>query len=233
MSDKGRAPTVFDQAFLTGVDDATEVLLIRHAQQEFDTNGPVGDLFDPPLSEQGRLQARLLGEALSTLRLDAVYCSPLERARETANALATHHRLPLKEIADLREIEIFRDVPRDKTAVEFLGKELLAAVRHRMLRERSWDVYPHSEPSHDFRKRVINAVEEAVASHASGRIAVVCHGGVIGAYVGHIIGTPYDMFFRPAHTSVSIVAAGAGLRVVNLLNDVSHLRTVEGDFRTF
>jgi 2,3-bisphosphoglycerate-dependent phosphoglycerate mutase len=134
---------------------------------------------------------------------------------------------------DLREVEIFRDVPRDKSAREFLGPDLLGAVRARMLNERNWDVYPYSESSYDFRKRSINAVETAIARNEGERILIVCHGGVINAYMGHIIRSPYDMFFRPAHTSVSIVMAGDGRRVVRLLNDTHHLTTAEGNFATY
>jgi broad specificity phosphatase PhoE len=228
-----RSPGVFDRAFLVGVEDVTEVLLIRHAQQVMNWEGPVGESVDPPLSDQGRQQARLVGEALSTLRLDAVFSSPLKRAHETALAIALHHRLEPKVIDDLREVEVFRDLPQDRPLTESVSSELLKATRDRMLSERSWDVYPFSEPSRDFRKRAINAVETALAHEAGERIAVVCHGGVINAYVGHIVASPYDMFFRPAHASVSIVAAGRGRRVLRLLNDVHHLRTAEGDFHTY
>jgi broad specificity phosphatase PhoE len=230
---QGRPATVFDQAFLTGVADVTEVLLIRHGQQQVDLAGPVGEIIDPPLSEQGRAQAKLLGAALSTKAIDAVFSSNLERARETARELGAHHRLAPLIVEDLREIEIFRDIPREQTAAQFLGKELLAAIRQRMLTERSWDVYPCSEPSREFRKRAINAIETAIATHASKRICIVCHGGVINAYIGHIIGTAQEMFFRPGHTSVSIVLAGGGRRVLQLLNDVHHLRTGEGEFVSY
>jgi 2,3-bisphosphoglycerate-dependent phosphoglycerate mutase len=231
---RGRIPGVFDEAFLTGVEGVTEVLLIRHAQQSADFTGAVGDIIDPPLTEQGRAQARLLGESLSTTRLDAIFASNLKRAMETAQAVQQHHRgLQLQVLEDLREVEVFRDVPPDKTAQDFLGEDLLRAVRGRMLNERNWDVYPHSESSHEFKKRAINAVETAIAACVGERIAVVCHGGVINAYVGHIIRTPYDMFFRPAHTSVSIVAVSAERRVVRLLNDTHHLTTAEGNFATY
>jgi broad specificity phosphatase PhoE len=231
--DTSRPRAIFDRAFLTDVEGVTEVLLIRHGQQEIDPRGPVGDLLDPPLSAQGRQQARLLGAALSTTRIDAIYCSGLRRADETAHAIASHHRLEPTTVPDLREIEIFRDVPPEETLEQTFGKELLSAVRHRMLTERSWDVYPKSEPSYEFRKRAINAVEATIARHQSERICIVCHGGVINAYAGHIIASPYDMFFRPAHTSVSIVAAGDGRRVLQLLNDVHHLRTPEGHFVSY
>jgi broad specificity phosphatase PhoE len=228
-------PRVFDQAFLIGVDEVTEVLLIRHAQQDVDVDGAtVGDWIDPVLSDHGRQQAQLLGEMLSTMKLDAVFTSRLKRAVETAEAVVQHHRhLELQVMDDLREVEIFREVPMDKRAKDFLGTDLLEAVRLRMLNERSWDVYPYSESSYDFRKRAINTVETAIARNPGERLAIVCHGGVINAYVGHIIGSPYDMFYRPAHTSINTVVAGGGRRVLRLLNDTHHLRTGEGDFLSY
>ena len=239
---KTRPPGVFDQAFLTDVPDVTEILLIRHGQQDVDLRAAtVGEWIDPPLSEQGRLQARLLGEALSLKRIDAVFASRLKRASQTAGEVARHHECEVEYLDDLREVEVFRDVPPEKTALEFLGKELLDAVRERMLNERNWDVYPLSESSYDFKKRAVNAIETAIAKNAgerpdgrpSGRIAIVCHGGVINAYLGHIIGSRYDMFFRPAHTSVSIVVSGEGRRILRLLNDTHHLTTAEGEFATY
>jgi len=229
-----RPPGVFDQAFLTGVPDVTEILLIRHGQQDVDLRAAtVGEWIDPPLSEQGRLQARLLGEALSLKRVDAVFASKLRRAVETASEIARHQKIDVEYLDDLREVEVFRDVPPAKTALEFLGKELLEAVRERMLNERNWDVYPLSESSYDFKKRAVNAVETAIAKNAGERIAIVCHGGVINAYLGHIIGSRYDMFFRPAHASVNIVVCGEGRRILRLLNDTHHLTTAEGEFATY
>lgn len=232
---RGLSPGVFDRAFLTGVEEpVTEVLLIRHAQQDADfEGGSIGEIMNPPLSEQGRRQAGLLGEALSTLKVDAVFASPLKRTMETAEAVARHHRLELDVLEDLREVEIFRDLPGEKTVKEALGMDLLEAVRQRMLHERSWDVYPYSESSFDFRKRSINAVETSIARNPGERIAIVTHGGVINAYIGHIIATPFDMFFRPAHTSLNTVAAGGGRRVLRGLNDTHHLRTGEGDFLSY
>ncbi len=229
---RGRPVGAFDLAFLTGVPDITELLLIRHAQQDVDVFGPVGGLFDPPLSETGRMQARLLGERLSVEHIDAVYASPLRRARETAAEVARHHRLDVIISDDLREVEIWRDVPPDKTVEEFLGRDLLAGIRERMLVEKKWDVYPYSESSFDFRRRCINGIEAIIARHPGDRVAVVCHGGVINAYAGHVVGAPYDMFFRPANTAINVVAAGKGRRAVHSLNDVHHLRTAEGELRT-
>ena len=227
-----RTPGAFDIAFLSDEDQVTELLLVRHGQQSYDPNGPVAQMVDPPLSELGQSQARLVGMALSTERIDALYASPLQRALETGREIARHHRLEPTVVPDLREVEVFRDVPQEKTALDYIGRLALMGTRHRMVQEKSWDVYPFSEPSYEFRKRVINTIEGIVATHPNQRVVVACHGGVINAYVGHVIGSRFDMFFRPAHTSISVVAAGDGVRALYRLNDYHHLLTAEGSFRS-
>jgi broad specificity phosphatase PhoE len=228
----GRAPQIFDRGFLTDMEDVTQVILVRHGEQYVPDwrGGPIGDTIDPPLSERGVRQAELVGLRFSTQRIDAVYASPLRRALETGRQVARHHRLEPVVWADLREVEVFRHVPPEKTAAEFIGRELLAGIRERFLYERSWDVYPHSETSADFRRRTVNAIEAIIAANEGKRVVVACHGGVINAYIGHIIRSPYDMFFRPAHTSVSVVAAAGGIRAVHSLNDVHHLFHGEESF---
>ncbi|HLZ69318.1 MAG TPA: histidine phosphatase family protein [Dehalococcoidia bacterium] len=235
-SPNARPPQAFDLAFLTGLEQVSELLLIRHGQQSFNVAGPIGESVDPPLSERGLMQAAALGQWLSTRPIAAIYSSQLRRAFQTACAVAQGQgRGPdtIVVVEDLREVEIFRDIPQDQSSVDYFGRDLLAGMRRRMMVEKSWDVYPASEPSLVFRRRAINAVEAVIARHPGERVAVVCHGGVINAYIGHVIGSKYDMFFRPAHTSVSVVAAAEDRRALHALNDLHHLETPEGDLRSY
>jgi broad specificity phosphatase PhoE len=230
--ERGRVPGVFDRAFLTGVEDVTEVIMVRHGEQQVPDwrNAKIAETFDPPLSERGQQQARLVGMRLSTENVDRVYASPMLRALSTGQEIAKHHRLDVEVLEDIREVGIFTEIPEGREPRDLLGEQLLSGIRSRMLREKSWDVYPYSESSRDFRKRVINAIEGIIAVNAGHRVVIACHGGVINAYVGHIIGSPYDMFFRPAHASIHVVAAGEELRALHRLNDVHHLETSEGSF---
>lgn len=232
MTEPKRRLSPLERLYLLGVEGVTEVLLVRHAEQASDISGPVGDFRDPPLSERGREQARLVGEALSSTHLGAIFSSGLQRALKTAEAIAGHHRLDVQVIEDLREHETFRDLPDDQTALQALPRELLRGLQARLLAERSVDVYPYSESSYDFRKRALNAVEQAIASQRAERIAIVCHSGVINIYVSHIMKSPYDLIFGADHTSISLIAAGDGRRVIRSLNDVKHLQTPDGDLRT-
>ena len=127
---------------------------------------------------------------------------------------------------------MFRDAPQHLSSLEFVGSEALATLRQRFIFERTWDVYPYSESSAEFRGRVISAIQTIISNHAGGRVVVVCHGGVINAYVGHVIGSRFDMLFRPAHTSISIAASADGIETLYTLNDVHHLSTADRDFRS-
>ncbi len=228
------AASSFDQAFLTGIEGATEVVLVRHGQQSIPSgpNAPVGQTVDPPLSALGREQAQLVAERLAADPVAAVYASKLQRAFDTGAEIGRHHGLEPVTVADLREIELFREVPADQTAAAALGADYLKDIRTRMARERSWDVFPLSESSAAFTRRVVNAIEGIITSHASERIVIACHGGVINAYAGYVIGSSYDMFFRPAHASIHIVAAVGGYRALHRLNDVHHLETADASFLT-
>lgn len=220
-----RNPTPLDRAFLTDADDVTEVVLVRHGQQSFPdpATARVGDWVDPPLSEIGRRQAAAVGRYLSTARVEAVYSSQLSRAHDTGKAIAGHHGLEPVVAEDLREVEIFRDVPADVTSSEAFGEIVIRGARERFVRHRSWDVYPGSERGTEFRHRTVNVIEGIIATHPGTRVVVACHGGVINAYVGEILGLATDMFFRPGHASVHRVLARGDVRSLRSLNETHHL----------
>lgn len=81
-----------------------KVLLgLRHAEVKNPGNVAYGHLPGFCLSPQGRDQARTLGEALAGHPIRAIYCSPLERAVETAEIVGQSLSVPI--IPDDRLIE--------------------------------------------------------------------------------------------------------------------------------
>jgi broad specificity phosphatase PhoE len=214
-----------DRAFLTGQPNVATLILVRHGQQVWPEgpNPQVAEWVDPPLSDTGNRQAALVGECLSAGRVDAVYSSHLQRAAETGRQIARHHEVTPVVLEELREIEMFRDLPPGKRMRELVQPQVYLGMQERFIRERRWDVYPYTETSAEFRHRIVTVIEGILATHPAQTVVVACHGGVINAYVGHQLGLEEDMFFRPAHASISRVLAGDGRRVVQSLNEVHHL----------
>jgi probable phosphoglycerate mutase len=193
-----------------------ELLLIRHAEPEriVDAEGPA----DPPLQERGHRQARLLGEWLSTEPLDAIWASPLRRARETAAAVADHHGLEVVIDDELAEF--------DKEATSYIPYEELKATRDERFiamaegRLEDFDVDPHT-----FQRGVVAAIDRVIDANPGRIVGVVCHGGVINAYLAHVLEIDRLLFFEPGYTSISRVAASRkGARSVVSLNELAHLR---------
>lgn len=108
-----------ERAFLWGVPEATEVWLVRHA----DCYDGLAETSDPPLSPAGQEQARRLGERLLRLRVDAVYSSPLRRARETARAITDDFRL------DPRLVEVATDLEGGRVEVSEQPEQVLARMK--------------------------------------------------------------------------------------------------------
>ena len=188
----------------------------------------------PRCRRRGSARPSSSGKRFADQRVDVVYASNLQRAYDTGFQIAQHHGLEPIVMPDLREVEVFREIPAEQSVLEFLGRPLLLGVRERMMQERSWDVYPFSESSAEFRKRTVNAIEAIVATNEGRRVVVACHGGVINAYIGHHLGIREDMFFRPAHTAVNVVFAGhQGVRALQSLGDVHHLLAEDADLVSY
>lgn len=221
-------PSAFGLAFLTDVPGAGELILVRHGQQDYPKAGGAmarEAWVDPPLSELGRRQAEAVGKALAPSGpIDAVYSSNLERAKDTGEQVAAHHGLSVTVIDELREIEMFRDVPEGKQLHEIVDPVLLLGARARFVNERRWDVWPLTETGEQFRHRVLMAVEGILAHHPGQRVVIACHGGVINIIASAILGlTAEDMFFRPAHASIHRVGVLDARRVIWSLNETHHL----------
>jgi 2,3-bisphosphoglycerate-dependent phosphoglycerate mutase len=218
-----------DRAFLTGLAGVATLILVRHGQQVWPKgpNPAMSEWVDPPLSSTGLRQAAVVAAALADDKIDAVYSSHLQRAAETGRQIAAEHGIEPVVFEELREIEMFRDLPAGKNIRDLVPRQFYLGMQERFIKERKWDVYPYTETSAEFGHRVVTAIEGILVTHPAQTVVVACHGGVINAYVGHILGLEVDMFFRPAHASVSRVLAGDGRRVILSLNEVHHLAATD------
>jgi probable phosphoglycerate mutase len=193
-----------------------ELLLIRHAlpERRENTDGPA----DPALSPQGHAQAELMAKYVASERVDAVYTSPMRRARETAAPLCKALGVDAEVEDDIAEF--------DRHATEYIPIEELKASGDPRFLDAINGGEMHDDP-HEFAERVVAAIERIIDAHSGENVAVVCHGGVINTYVAHILGLDADPpgFFYPNYTSIHRVAASrSGIRSLVTLNETSFLR---------
>lgn len=193
-----------------------ELLLIRHAEpiRIVDAEGPA----DPHLHERGVIQAARLAEWLAVEELHAVWSSPMRRAQETAAPLAKAQGLPVLVDEELAEF--------DRDATSYIPLEELKAARdERYLAMLEGRLEDRDIDPVEFQNGVVAAIERVVQRHPSQRVAVVCHGGVINAYMAWVLGIDRVLFFEPQYTGITrVLAASTGQRSVLSLNEAAHLR---------
>ncbi|MGL5033074.1 MAG: histidine phosphatase family protein [Microcystaceae cyanobacterium] len=88
---------------------ATRVIIVRHGQSSYNAQKRIqGRSDESVLTEKGQSDARLVGNVLSQLPIDAIYCSPLQRAKSTAEIIHSCFKNPppLTPTADLLEIDL-------------------------------------------------------------------------------------------------------------------------------
>jgi len=116
----------------------------------------------------------------------------------------------------------------DRFSSEYIPVEELKANNDPRWQEMLDGVWDGDETQKEFHSRTVGTIEEIVAAHRGHRVAVVCHGGVINAYLTTILDMTGDFsrgFFYPNYTSIHRVAASSnGDRSVITINETSHLR---------
>lgn len=203
--------------------------LVRHAESTWNAEGRVQGQADPPLSERGLAQAERLAERFRGEPIDALYSSPLERARQTAERIAEATALETQIDDRLKEhnMGLFTGLVWREIVEQF--PEFARAWM-----ERAMDM-PGGEKQAAFHMRATGVMQDIAARHPDGRIVVVSHGGILGEYLAHLLGLDPERRppFRFDNASVSVVEVGGPLPTlrVHRLNDVSHLIAPSGDGR--
>ncbi|MFW2332381.1 histidine phosphatase family protein [Ilumatobacter sp.] len=194
-----------------------ELIMVRHAlpeRKELDDG-----VADPGLTADGHRQAELLAGYLGTERVDAVYTSPLARARETAAPLERELRMTATVVDDVAEF--------DRNASEYIPIEELKAAGDPRFYDLTSDAWTGNDPFDDFDRRVTVAIDGLIDAHAGHTIVVVCHGGVINLVLARVLGIDQEGpgFFYPNYTSIHRVAASrSGVRSIVTINETAHLR---------
>jgi len=190
-------------------------LLIRHGQNDMVGEKLAGRLPGVHLNADGQAQAQHLATGTAHLPLKAIYSSPLERARETAEPMAVQHGLSVEILPELIEIDFgdWQGQPLKKLKRGRLWKTVQAhpgAFR-----------FPKGESFQEAQARVAQALGDLSERHKKDDlVAVVAHSDVIRLAVAHFLGLSLDYFqrLRISTASVTVMHLHAGAAFFDAIN---------------
>jgi phosphoserine phosphatase len=190
-----------------------DLFLVRHGLTEWNEKGRLMGRSEIGLSPRGREQAKVAGEALAAVPIDAVLCSPQRRAQETADAIAAPHGLPIETVDELAEVwlgerwvgKTFDDLRDDPDLLSYFADPTYGC-----------DVL---EPATSVEHRVAAVVGRLKEEGRAGRIVLVSHGDPLRILVTHLLGLDLPLFrrFVIENGTISLVRCGAtGSQLVTL-----------------
>jgi probable phosphoglycerate mutase len=187
---------------------ATTFFLVRHAAHDRVGSVLCGRMPAVSLGEAGRRQAHALADRLAGERIDAVYTSPLERARETAVPIAARIGLEARVSDAMAEIDF-----GDWTGRSFDSLEGEPDWIH-WNESRSTARPPGGESMVEVQSRATRLLDRLQQDYPEGRIVLVSHCDVIKAMLASYLRLALDGLARfdiaPASVSVLVAWGGEG-----------------------
>jgi probable phosphomutase (TIGR03848 family) len=199
--------------------EMTIFYLIRHGNTDYMDRILVGRRPDVHLNAHGRAQAERLADRLERIPIEAIYSSPLERARETAKPLSDRLGIEIGVLENLNEVDFGEWTGRD-------FQELAGDSRWRQFNlMRSCTRIPGGELVIEVQQRSVCELERLHTRHPHGSVAVVSHGDVLRAVIAYFAAIPFDLFLRIAimPASISVVAINSHGPAVLRINDTGDL----------
>jgi broad specificity phosphatase PhoE len=199
------------------------IYCVRHGESVYNAEGRIQGQSDVPLSALGLRQGEAVAQALDSVSLDAIYSSPLIRAKKTAEILAEGVGVAISYDDRLKEIHagIFQDQRR--ADLEKTHPRELALWRSEDL--------DFAIPGGETRRQLMTrgrAILEEVASNGHQRAAVVAHGRLLVVTIKYLVGlAPSDPPISLENGSITTLAFDPedGFRVEQW-NCADHLQDV-------
>lgn len=200
----------------------TRFYLIRHGETEWNKQGIYQGWTDIELSEEGKQQAKLLGERFRHIELDAIYVSPLKRAIATAEPVAKVKGIPVILDEHFKEINFGEwegsSVPQ---LTEKYGEPFSNFFE---------DPFAHPFPGEgsfeNVKNRSIAGFEGLLQKHKGQTVGIVSHGGLLRVLIMTLMGMDTSFYRKTWLNNTSITTIDImenGKRILLTLNDKAHL----------
>ncbi len=163
----------------------TSIILVRHGESYGNIHGDVTGS-DPELTDNGKKQANVLADLLSSYQIDAIYASDLHRARQTAAIIAD--KLHMQHVTDTRLRERYFGTVEGLTHDEIISQygsswNDFYSYPHEV--QMTWKLVPDMESYDEVFER-FHAWFEHIASTHTGTIVAVSHANVILTLLTHL-----------------------------------------------
>jgi phosphoserine phosphatase len=196
--------------------------LVRHGQTESNRKGLALGRANIPLDQTGLEQARQLGEALSREPFVAVYSSPLQRAVQTAEEIASLHDLRVQVKPGLIEMNIGEADGLTFSEV----RERFPGLLETWATESGPDhPMPGGERLADVQRRTVETVQSLLSRHPDETVCAVTHNFVILSLLTWALGVDLAGFrcLRHGVGAFSVLEVRPGRTRVRRMNDTCHL----------
>lgn len=195
----------------------TTFFLVRHAAHDRVGTVLCGRMAGVNLGSLGKAQAERLAHRFASDDVACIYASPLERALETAEPIASRLGHPVQVCDDVNEINFGRWTG---TSFEALNQDpRWSSWNH----SRSTSRPPEGETMLEAQGRVVRGMEQLLSRYSDRSVILVSHCDVIKAALLYYLGMPIDSYHRlevePASIS-TLVVGDWGSKVLRL-NEVA------------
>ena len=191
------------------------IILLRHGENEWVKEHKLaGWIPGVRLNANGRKQGQDAADRLGHLPIKALYSSPVERCRETAEFLAEKAKLNIIELPEVGEVRYG----------DWEGKKIAELAKlpewHTVQHAPSRHTFPNGESMREVQTRIVDALESLATQHKNEMIVVCTHADLIKMALAHYLGTHLDLFQRivisPCSASILKLGEKGDIRVLRM-----------------
>ncbi len=207
------------------ISQATTLIVVRHGETEWNRDGLQQGQQNSDLTELGIQQAQAVADALEEYSFDAIYCSDLGRAVQTAEIIAEPHKLKL--ILDTRLRERHLGITQGLEYEQFKAKH---PDVFRLSHSSDPDyVIPEGESIRQRTERAVACGNQIAQSHPGGRVLVVTHGGILDGLYRTTLGIPLTepRRFSLYNAAINRFTIKNSAWQLNTWGDIHHLKDLD------
>lgn len=205
---------------------ATKICLLRHGETEWNIEGRerFRGRADLSLNERGRRQAEALGRRLRGFGVEAIYTSPLRRARMTAEIVGKILEVPVEIYPPLVDVDYgeWEGLTPEEAAARYPDLYELWISSPEKVR------FPGGESVEEACERAFRGVEELVERHREGIFAIVTHLLLCRGLICRFMGLPLSSLWQieQRNCALNLIEIRPDRPIVALVNDTCHLRDI-------